>query len=68
MSQKTRLLDHLNSGKTINRLTALVDLGIFELSARIIDLERSGFTINRKKTKITNRWGEPINVTVYWKE
>jgi hypothetical protein len=68
MSQKTRLLDHLNSGKTINRLTALVDLGIFELSARIIDLEKSGFTINRKKTKITNRWGEPINVTVYWKE
>ena len=46
-SQANRLLEWLQSGKSITRLEALVELGIFELSARIIDLEGEGYVIPR---------------------
>ena len=65
MSQRERLLDHLQSGDTIDRLRALTELGIFELSARIIDLEEQGFNIDKKRKTVANRWGEKIRVVEY---
>lgn len=64
-SQSQRLLEHLKSGKPITRLEALTDLGIFELSARVIDLENQGYEIPRKRIKVTNRFGETVNVAEY---
>lgn len=63
--QAARLFDHLASGNTVTRLTALTELGIFELSARVIDIEARGYTVPRKTVKITNRWGETVRVTEY---
>ena len=64
-TQASRLLDHLKTGAAIHRLSALVDLGIFELSARIIDLQNSGHSINKTRKQIINRFGEKASVVEY---
>jgi hypothetical protein len=63
--QHNRLLEWLKSGKTITRLEALIELGIFELSARIIDLEEMGYKIPRKTITVRNRFGEKARVKEY---
>jgi hypothetical protein len=68
MSQRERLQEHFLSGKTITRLTAYEDLGIFELSSRVGELEAGGCVIPRKNMTITNRWNEKVRVTLYWME
>jgi len=68
MSQAQRLEDHLQSGKTITRVTAYQELGIFELSARVKDLESRGLTVDRKPIKVVNRFNESIRVMAYWME
>lgn len=64
-SQAGRLLEHLESGRSIDRLSALVDLGIFELSARLIELERAGYIFNKIPKKVTNRFGDTTRVIEY---
>jgi hypothetical protein len=64
-TQAGRLLAHLESGKSIDRLSALTDLGIFELSARLIQLENAGYVFNKIPKKVTNRFGESTRVIEY---
>tara|TARA_R110000803_G_scaffold201175_1_gene265866 strand:+ start:1218 stop:1427 length:210 start_codon:yes stop_codon:yes gene_type:complete len=66
MSQIERVENHLKQGKSITRLQALTELGIFELSARLVDLEKAGYVIDRKWVKVTNRFGESARVKEYW--
>ena len=65
-SQEHRLLDALKAGVKITRLSALTELGIFELSARVKMIESWGYTIQRKTIEVTNRWGEKTRVKQYW--
>lgn len=64
-NQANRILDHMKQGNTIDRLSALVDLGVFELSARIIDLQNAGHSIHKTRKQITNRFGEKASVVEY---
>lgn len=64
-NQASRLLDHLKTGATIHRLSALIDLGIFELSARVIDITNAGYSINKTRISIQNRFGEKASVVEY---
>jgi hypothetical protein len=64
-TQANRLLEHMQQGKAIDRLSALVELGVFELSARIIDLQNAGHSINKTRKQIINRFGEKANVVEY---
>lgn len=64
-TQANRLLDHLSKGEKVHRLSALIDLGIFELSARIIDITNAGYQINKHRISITNRFGEKASVVEY---
>jgi hypothetical protein len=64
-TQAGRLLTHLQSGQSINRLDALIKLGIFELSARVIDIESNGYIITKSRKTITNQFNEKTSVTVY---
>ena len=64
-NQATRLLNHFNEGKTIDRLRALTELGIFELSARLIDLQNAGYRFNKERKRVTNRFGEKASVVEY---
>ena len=65
MKQRERLLEHLKTGASIDRLSALTELGIFELSARIIDLEDRGHRISKERKTVINRWNEKIRVVEY---
>ncbi len=65
MTQTERLKEALTSGHKITRLSALVDLGIFELSARIGELEKQGHKFNKPRIKVTNRFGESVTVVEY---
>lgn len=64
-NQAQRLLNHFNEGKTIDRLRALNELGIFELSARLIDLQNAGYKFNKERKRVTNRFGEKCTVVEY---
>lgn len=66
MTQKTRVLQWLQEGKTLTRLQALTELGIFELSARLIELKRDGHKIKSESITVQNRWGEKCRVAQYW--
>lgn len=68
MSQKTRVLTWLQEGKTLTRLQALTELGIFELSARMIELKQDGHKIKSESITVQNRWGEKCRVAQYWME
>ena len=48
LSQCDLILIHLQSGKTINPLQALKLYGCYRLSARIYDLKKAGFDIDRR--------------------
>ncbi len=64
-SQKERLLEYLLQGGEISRLDAFYILGIFELSARICQLEREGYIINKTPITVKNRYGEMVRVIKY---
>lgn len=64
-SQRERLLSHLQAGKTITSLEAFNVLGITQLSARVVELEKQGVAIRHDRIKVRNRFGESINVTQY---
>lgn len=66
MSQESRLLSAFLAGRKITRLSALTELGIFELSARIKKLESEGNEIHRQSITVTNRFGEKTRVKEYW--
>ena len=66
-TQVQRLRKHFERGFSITRLGAFNELGIVELSARIIQLEQTGYEISRCRIKVTNRFGERISVMKYKK-
>ena len=64
-AQAHRLLTHLTTGATIHRLSALIDLGIFELSSRVIDITNAGHIVSKNRVSIINRFGEKTSVMEY---
>lgn len=64
-SQTNRLRAHLDAGAPIDRLSALTDLGIFELAARLNTLTREGYPITKRRKTVVNRWGEKVRVMEY---
>ena len=65
MTQKQRLLDHLQSGKSITRLQGWDTLGILELPARVCDLKCEGHSITTKRRTVYNRYGEKVSIAVW---
>lgn len=51
MSQETEILQHLQSGKTITPLAALMYFDCLRLSGRIYDLKKPGHKIRSVKYK-----------------
>ena len=62
MSQATRLLKYLKSGKTLTRIKAWDTLGILETPARISELRQSGHTITTEMVPVVNRYGETVRI------
>lgn len=53
-AQASRILRHLEAGKSITPLDALQKWGCFRLGARIWDLKRMGYRINKRMVAFTN--------------
>mgnify|MGYP003625152020 CR=1 FL=1 len=62
MTQAQRILEHLQSGKVLNRLNSWSDLGILEAPARVSELRALGHQISTKRTPILNRYGEKVSI------
>jgi len=65
VSQNDRLLEYLETGKSINPLESWNKLGIYRLAARVKDLKDRGYVIYSDKTEVKNRFGENCKVAEY---
>ena len=63
--QKERLLQLMQEGYTVNRINAMRELGIVELSARICELEKDGHEFTKDWIQQTNRFGENYKLRTY---
>jgi hypothetical protein len=68
MTQANRVLDWLESGKTITTLDSFRDLGITRLAARIYELKKEGHTINKRTLTVANRFSEECHIAEYFIE
>jgi len=66
MSQKERLLEHLQTGNTITSLGAYDQLGITQLATRIFELKQQGYPVHSKRIDVKNRFGEECGVCEYY--
>lgn len=63
-TQCERLLKRLECG-LVDPMTALNELSIFRLAARVRDLRDDGHQIKRQTVKVSNRFGESCHVASY---
>ena len=66
-TQCARLNEALQLGP-VNPLKAWADLGIYRLSARVLDLRSKGIEIKTRPLQVTNQFGEPTRVAEYYLE
>lgn len=64
-NQRERVLDYIDEFGSISAMEAFRDLGIMQLSARLVELEREGHRFNKKQESALNRYGERIYYTRY---
>ena len=57
LAQRQALLEALQAGQVVNRKWAHDELDIFELSARIVELEQAGVRFKKGWTQIPTRYG-----------
>lgn len=65
MTQKERVLGHLNSYGSITQLEAIREYGIMRLASRIKDLKNDGYSIKKEMVESKNRWGEIVRFAKY---
>lgn len=65
MTQKKRVLGHLNSYGSITQLEAIGEYGIMRLASRIKDLKNDGYSIKKEMVESKNRWGEIVRFAKY---
>lgn len=64
-TQNIRLLAYLKAHKKIDPMTALTELGMSRLAARVYDLRREGHNITSVPKRVINRFDESIIVSEY---
>lgn len=64
-TQKDRVLAYIRSEGSITALEAVRELGILQLSARLVELERAGYVFLKTKEKSKNRFGEDVHYVRY---
>lgn len=65
MSQRERVLGHLEAHGDITSLEAINDYGITRLSAVIFNLRDEGYNIRTKMERGVNRFGEETHFARY---
>ena len=62
MNQRNRIMDYLETGRTLTRLNSWSELGILEAPARISELRAAGAPIKTRMITVRNRYGEKVRV------
>ena len=65
MTQKEKILEHLQKHGQITDLEAYRDYAIRRLGARIWDLRADGYKIRTENTKAKNRFGQQTMFATY---
>jgi hypothetical protein len=65
MTQHQRIHNYLLENKFITAREAMLDLGIYRLSARISEMLADGISISKKRITVKNRWNEKCNIVEY---
>ena len=65
MTQKDRLITFLKTHRRINPLQSWQILGIYRLSAVILELRKEGYNIITIKTEVKNQFNEACHVATY---
>lgn len=65
VTQRDRVLQYCKDFGSITRAQAFNDLGICELSTRILELEERGHKFKREKFTVRNRYGDKCQVIKY---
>lgn len=65
MNQCEKIKDYIRQFGSISSMEAFKDLGITRLSARMLEIERQGFPIEKKLEYSTNRFGESVHYVRY---
>lgn len=65
MTQREQVLAYIREYGSITPLDAFRDLGCTRLAARINDLEKEGYTFNRKYETKPNRYGKKVTYMRY---
>ena len=67
MSQCDDIQRHLDKGKKLTAMTALRDMGVFRLAARIRDLRERGYPVITTIRVITTQRGTEAKIAEYVK-
>lgn len=57
-TQGARVLEYMKRNRGITQRTALIELGVARLSARILDLKKAGHRISGRMIKVTGAYGD----------
>ncbi len=65
MTQKERILRHLQDVGSITNAEAMYEYGIGHLASRISEMRQNGIPIKSETESSTNRYGEKISYSRY---
>tara|TARA_Y100000114_G_C11682828_1_gene289453 strand:- start:385 stop:600 length:216 start_codon:yes stop_codon:yes gene_type:complete len=65
LTQKERIIRHLNDKGSITALQAMKDYGIMRLTSRICELKDEGYNIKSEFVSSKNRYNEPVSYSKY---
>lgn len=65
LTQRERILRHLEDWKSITRAEAMQEYGIANITARISELKAAGYPVKTNTVYGKNRYGEPIHWAKY---
>ena len=64
-TQRERIIQYMKEKGSIDRLTCCTQLFIFELSSRIVELERMGWVFDKSWKSVKNSYGETKSFVEY---
>jgi len=65
LTQKERIIRHLNDKGSITALEAHQEYGIMRLTSRICELKDKGYKIRSEFISSKNRYNEPVSFSKY---
>ena len=65
LTQKDRIIRHLNDKGSITALEAMKEYGIMRLTSRICELKDEGYNIRSEIVSSKKRYNEPVSFSKY---